>query len=222
MNVCSVNKQHTSEKLERDSFFFLPPPHPLVRASTKPRRRCSDIYRGGMPDAIAGATDQHGHGQVVTPEFGTSRDPLKALTSLPRGIFRWAWRSLRARRNRGWAPVEQSEQDGDGDEETPSAGGAVGIRRQGSPPPGAGGGGADFEPLEEEEGEAGARGGVVIEGLRKEFGDKVAVAGLDLRLRVGDITCLLGHNGAGESVVFFSRRFAWLEHNTARLPASSV
>ncbi|CAM9472264.1 unnamed protein product [Scytosiphon promiscuus] len=29
--------------------------------------------------------------------------------------------------------------------------------------------------------------------------DKVAVAGLDLRLRVGDITCLLGHNGAGKS-----------------------
>lgn len=54
---------------------------------------------------------------------------------------------------------------------------------------------ADFEPLEEG-GEGGQ--GVVIAGLRKEFGSKVAVAGLDLRLLPGDITCLLGHNGAGE------------------------
>ncbi|CAM9924170.1 unnamed protein product, partial [Hapterophycus canaliculatus] len=57
----------------------------------------------------------------------------------------------------------------------------------------------DFEPLELEGGGEGEGRGVVIKGLRKEFGSKVAVAGLDLRLRVGDITCLLGHNGAGKS-----------------------
>ncbi|CAN0051014.1 unnamed protein product [Ectocarpus sp. 4 AP-2014] len=39
----------------------------------------------------------------------------------------------------------------------------------------------------------------VLYGLLAWYLDKVAVAGLDLRLRVGDITCLLGHNGAGKS-----------------------
>lgn len=145
--------------------------------------------------------------QVVTPEFGTSRDPLKALTSLPKAPFRWARRRRFPRQNRGWTPVEQTEQDEDGDEEAASAGGPAAARVGEPPPPGAAGGvggdPADFEPLEEEEeeGGAGVRRGVVIKGLRKEFGPKVAVAGLDLHLRVGDITCLLGHNGAGESVV---------------------
>lgn len=73
----------------------------------------------------------------------------------------------------------------------------------------------DFEPLEESGGEN--KQGVVIAGLRKEFGSKVAVAGLDLRLLPGDITCLLGHNGAGEnslarfgpSVFFFGGGCFW-------------
>ncbi|KAE9002859.1 ABC transporter A family member 1 [Phytophthora rubi] len=46
---------------------------------------------------------------------------------------------------------------------------------------------------------------VVIAGLRKEFsvpgGKKVAVQGLNLKLYEGQITCLLGHNGAGKSTV---------------------
>lgn len=58
----------------------------------------------------------------------------------------------------------------------------------------------DFEAFDEN-GEGMAEG-VVISGLRKEFGSKIAVAGLDLRLRPGDITCLLGHNGAGASYCF--------------------
>ncbi|OWZ23178.1 ABC transporter [Phytophthora megakarya] len=46
---------------------------------------------------------------------------------------------------------------------------------------------------------------VVIAGLRKEFsvpgGKKVAVHGLHLKLYEGQITCLLGHNGAGKTTV---------------------
>ncbi|KAG7387511.1 hypothetical protein PHYPSEUDO_014033 [Phytophthora pseudosyringae] len=46
---------------------------------------------------------------------------------------------------------------------------------------------------------------VVITGLRKEFsvpgGKKVAVHGLHLKLYEGQITCLLGHNGAGKTTV---------------------
>ncbi|KAJ8577610.1 hypothetical protein ON010_g1598 [Phytophthora cinnamomi] len=46
---------------------------------------------------------------------------------------------------------------------------------------------------------------VVIKGLRKEFsvpgGKKIAVHGLDLKLYEGQITCLLGHNGAGKTTV---------------------
>ncbi|KAG3104403.1 ATP-binding cassette sub-family A member 3 [Phytophthora cactorum] len=46
---------------------------------------------------------------------------------------------------------------------------------------------------------------VVITGLRKEFlvpgGKKIAVHGLDLKLYEGQITCLLGHNGAGKTTV---------------------
>lgn len=55
----------------------------------------------------------------------------------------------------------------------------------------------DFEAFDDN-GEGMAKG-VVISGLRKEFGSKTAVEGLNLRLRPGDITCLLGHNGAGGS-----------------------
>ncbi|KAL4144394.1 hypothetical protein PRNP1_013527 [Phytophthora ramorum] len=46
---------------------------------------------------------------------------------------------------------------------------------------------------------------VVIAGLRKEFsvpgGTKIAVDGLRLKLYEGQITCLLGHNGAGKTTV---------------------
>lgn len=55
----------------------------------------------------------------------------------------------------------------------------------------------DFEPPSAQEDGLEERG-VTIKGLRKVFGDKVAVAGLNLRLLPGEITCLLGHNGAGE------------------------
>eukprot|EP00752_Nemacystus_decipiens_P003898 g3578.t3 len=145
--------------------------------------------------------------KVVTPEFGTARDPLKALTSLPGRLFRWARRRGRfPPQSRGWIPLAQAEQKEDGDEEAASDTAGDGLA-EGAPQPrsvgGVGGTGADFEPLEEEEGQdaggAAVRRGVVIKELRKEFGSKVAVAGLDLRLRVGDITCLLGHNGAGKS-----------------------
>lgn len=40
---------------------------------------------------------------------------------------------------------------------------------------------------------------VVIDGLRKTFGDKVAVAGLDLRVARGSFFGLVGPNGAGKS-----------------------
>ncbi|NRA57817.1 MAG: ATP-binding cassette domain-containing protein [Phycisphaerales bacterium] len=40
---------------------------------------------------------------------------------------------------------------------------------------------------------------VVIENLRKTFGDKVAVEGLDLRVQSGSLTGLIGPNGAGKS-----------------------
>lgn len=140
--------------------------------------------------------------QVVPPEYGTSRDPLKLLTSIPQAILKWAarrWRRLSPASSRRWAPLGNTDNnDTEGD-----SGGVlledVGIRHgvgvEGDP--------ADFEPLEERGGE---KLGVVIAGLRKEFGSKVAVAGLDLRLLPGDITCLLGHNGAGEDVrVRFAR-----------------
>lgn len=139
---------------------------------------------------------------MVTPEFGTSKDPLKALTCVPVSVFRWTKRAWRRRfpplhHNRSWAPVLQTDHD---DHE-----GSVGVLFEEalSQPGGVGveGGSDDFEICEEEGGDAAGEGegrGVVIKGLRKEFGSKVAVAGLDLHLRVGDITCLLGHNGAGE------------------------
>ena len=39
---------------------------------------------------------------------------------------------------------------------------------------------------------------VHIHGLRKQFGKKTAVDGLSLSMYSGQITALLGHNGAGE------------------------
>lgn len=63
----------------------------------------------------------------------------------------------------------------------------------------------DFEPLEEGADGVGGGEGVIISGLRKEFGSKVAVVGLNLRLLPGDITCLLGHNGAGEFILLSIR-----------------
>lgn len=143
-------------------------------------------------------------------EYGTSRDPLKLLTSLPRALATWA-RNLGKRfspnpmnRGRDWIPVNTDTDGGDdaadasGDEENDNEeeeeAGQRGVGVEGDP--------ADFEPLSEAVGGRGDGGkGVVISGLRKEFGDKVAVAGLDLRLLPGDITCLLGHNGAGAILV---------------------
>jgi len=41
--------------------------------------------------------------------------------------------------------------------------------------------------------------GLVAEGLVKHFGDKIAVAGLDLVVRPGEVVGLLGPNGAGKT-----------------------
>ncbi len=41
--------------------------------------------------------------------------------------------------------------------------------------------------------------GVHIHGLRKQFGEKIAVSGLNLSMYPGQITALLGHNGAGKT-----------------------
>lgn len=205
----------------------LPPP----RASTI-QPRCLDTTSARLVPPLL-LIDRQTY-QVVTPEFGTSQDPLKAVTSLPRALFRWALRRRLSLQSHGWIPVEQTEQEEvvGQDEENASDGGPAGARLEEAPLPGAEGGvgghAADFEPLEEEEGGAGVLRGVVITGLRKEFGSKVAVAGLDLRLRVGDITCLLGHNGAGEPVVFFfyctsvSAAGAWLTGTPFSFLASSV
>lgn len=40
--------------------------------------------------------------------------------------------------------------------------------------------------------------GIEIKGLRKQFGDKTAVDGLNLSMYNGQVTALLGHNGAGK------------------------
>ena len=45
----------------------------------------------------------------------------------------------------------------------------------------------------------GLRVGIIAEGLRKEFADKVAVKNVTLRIYHGSITVLLGHNGAGKT-----------------------
>lgn len=140
--------------------------------------------------------------QVVPPEYGTSRDPLKILTSLPRALFDRAidaWQSsgfgfgnIRGRTG-GWVAVRTESLDGGNDDDVDNTDQSNQDSLEGFA--------NDFEAFDDN-GE-GMTGGVVISGLRKEFGSKVAVAGLDLRLRPGDITCLLGHNGAGGSRVMF-------------------
>ncbi|KAI1307918.1 Phospholipid-transporting ATPase ABCA3 [Halotydeus destructor] len=40
---------------------------------------------------------------------------------------------------------------------------------------------------------------ISVRGLRKKFGNKMAVDGIDLDIKHGEITCLLGHNGAGKT-----------------------
>jgi ABC-2 type transport system ATP-binding protein len=43
------------------------------------------------------------------------------------------------------------------------------------------------------------RGGIVVEGLEKRFGDRVAVSGLTFEVRPGEVFGLLGPNGAGKT-----------------------
>ena len=43
------------------------------------------------------------------------------------------------------------------------------------------------------------RAGVVIMGLTKHFGEKIAVNNMHLNMYEGQITALLGHNGAGKT-----------------------
>lgn len=151
--------------------------------------------------------------QVVPPEYGTAQDPLHFLTALPRACVRRMAKVYRDRRSsatsRWWTPVQDIESDDvengpksfSGDEEE------AGVETNSDP--------RDFEPLNASS-VGGARGGgalgggsgagedgVVISELRKEFGAKVAVAGLNLRLLPGDITCILGHNGAGEMLTTY-------------------
>ncbi|CAN0378956.1 unnamed protein product, partial [Ectocarpus sp. 12 AP-2014] len=59
--------------------------------------------------------------KVVTPEFGTSRDPLEALTSVPRAAFRWVSQYGFPARffSRGWAPVPQTDRDNGNDAPSP-------------------------------------------------------------------------------------------------------
>ncbi|MBA3779176.1 MAG: ABC transporter ATP-binding protein [Chloroflexi bacterium] len=40
---------------------------------------------------------------------------------------------------------------------------------------------------------------IELEGLHKRYGDQVALAGIDLVVRAGEIVCLLGPNGAGKT-----------------------
>lgn len=46
--------------------------------------------------------------------------------------------------------------------------------------------------------EMSGRGVLTALGLRQEYGSKVAVHGLSLQLHEGQLTSLLGHNGAGK------------------------
>lgn len=122
------------------------------------------------------------------------RDPLGFLWVLPKTCARYlatVWRRFSRGSGGGWAPVRTgsfADDEGSYGEGEAGAGASVGI--YGNP--------GDFEELDAARSER-VPAGVVISGLRKEFGDKVAVAGLDLQLPRGDITCLLGHNGAGEN-----------------------
>ena len=53
--------------------------------------------------------------------------------------------------------------------------------------------------MREAEGRAEMKYGIEIKGLRKEFGSKVAVKALDLRISEGSLYALLGVNGAGKT-----------------------
>lgn len=53
--------------------------------------------------------------------------------------------------------------------------------------------------MREAEGRAEMKYGIEIKGLRKEFGSKVAVNALDLRIPEGSLYALLGVNGAGKT-----------------------
>ena len=53
--------------------------------------------------------------------------------------------------------------------------------------------------MREAEGSAEMKYGIEIKGLRKEFGSKVAVNALDLRIPEGSLYALLGVNGAGKT-----------------------
>jgi ABC-type uncharacterized transport system ATPase subunit len=58
--------------------------------------------------------------------------------------------------------------------------------------------GSPFEPVSDALKKQGAEGkNIEIHGLRKTFGEKIAVDGLSLSMYSGQITALLGHNGAG-------------------------
>ena len=48
---------------------------------------------------------------------------------------------------------------------------------------------------------------IEIRKLRKVFGEKTAVDGLSLSMYNGQITALLGHNGAGTSAAWYIIRF---------------
>ena len=40
---------------------------------------------------------------------------------------------------------------------------------------------------------------ITARGLRRSYGDLVALHGLDLTVRTGDVVALLGHNGSGKT-----------------------
>lgn len=67
------------------------------------------------------------------------------------------------------------------------------------PPPA--GPGLDAAPFPEEEPEPDVRQSIEIRGLRKRYGDTIALAGLDLVARPGEILGVAGPNGAGKSTL---------------------
>ncbi|MCH2155693.1 MAG: LPS export ABC transporter ATP-binding protein [Opitutales bacterium] len=46
-------------------------------------------------------------------------------------------------------------------------------------------------------------GGIVAQGLRKQYGKRLVVQGVDLEIRPGEIVGLLGPNGAGKTTTFY-------------------
>ena len=53
--------------------------------------------------------------------------------------------------------------------------------------------------LTTQEARSGARSAVTVKGLRKAYGDRVVLDGIDLSIREGEIFALLGPNGAGKT-----------------------